>query len=418
MTPTPDSSPRIGPVLLAERIEALDVLRGMALFGIIASNMRAFNGPMAAYFDHSLMWQELPNRIAQMFIDLFISGKFITLFSFLFGIGFAVQMDRAAARGLASRAFYQRRLGVLLLMGIAHMYLLWWGDILTVYALMGFLLFLFRGRSQKTILWWSAALYSWPWIMAAGFLVAAASGASVPQPPVPTSQELQRLLQVYSTGTYVEIFRERVKDNLTGMAFIFFYAPRLLGIFLFGLWVFRQGLIRNLSAHRALLEKCQWWGLGAGLVLNAVAVAITEIWHPNPVQPTALGFLLHLVQGVGIPALSVGYAATVALLFQREEWAPRLRPFGAVGRMALTNYLLQTVLCTMLYYGYGFGFYGKVGPLVGLAPTVLIYSAQVAASVRWFQHFAFGPMEWVWRRLTYGRLYPVAVNGAARQAQA
>src|SRR5688500_6611286 len=117
------------PVSHRERIALLDVLRGAALFGIITANMRGFAGPLAGYLDHTLMWTDPVNCTAQALVDLFISGKFITLFAFMFGIGFAIQMDRAAARGMPSRRFYVRRLAVLLLFGILHSVFLWWGDI-------------------------------------------------------------------------------------------------------------------------------------------------------------------------------------------------------------------------------------------------------------------------------------------------
>jgi len=403
MTPSP-ASIRIGPVSRSERIEVLDVLRGMALFGIIASNMRGFNGPIAAYFDHSLMWQEWYNRLAQILIDIFISGKFITLFSFMFGIGFAIQMDRAAARALPSQTFYLRRAGVLLVFGLAHMFFIWWGDILAVYALMAFLVFQFRNRTQRTVLIWSAAFYSWPWLLAAFALGASLAGAPVPNPPIPNLEELRRILQIHSTGSYPQIFAARLVDNITGATFMPFYAPRLLGIFLFGLWVWRQGIVRNLSEHRDLLARCRRWGLIAGLPLNVAVAAIGEIWRPNPVGSDPLSFLQTVLGGVALPALSLCYACTVALAFENEQWRARLRPFGAVGRIALTNYLLQSVLCTTLYYGYGFGLYGKVGPLLGLVPTVLIYAAQVAFSMWWTGRFDYGPMEWLWRRLTYGQL--------------
>jgi uncharacterized protein len=142
-------------------------------------------------------------------------------------------------------------------------------------------------------------------------------------------------------------------------------------------------------------------------------VAIAEIWHPDPTAPTPLGFAQQVIGGVGIPALSLSYASAVALLWQRRQWMPRLRPFGAVGRTALTNYLMQTVACTLLYYGYGLGLYGKVGPLLGLVPTFAIYGSQVAASAWWTRRFAFGPMEWIWRTLTYGRLRSKPQTAAA-----
>ena len=155
------------PVAPGERIAVLDALRGAALFGIIAANMRGFSGPLAAYFDHTVMWTDPTNRVAQAFVDLFIQGKFITLFAFLFGIGFAIQMERADRSGTASRIFYVRRLAILLLFGVLHFVFVWWGDILAPYALLGFLLMLFRKRSQKALLRWSAILYAYPLLLAA-----------------------------------------------------------------------------------------------------------------------------------------------------------------------------------------------------------------------------------------------------------
>ena len=164
------------PVSVGERIEVLDALRGAALFGIIAANMRGFSGPLAAYFDHTLMWTDPVNRVAQGFVDLFIQGKFITLFAFMFGIGFAIQMERADRSGVASRIFYVRRLAILLLFGALHFVFVWWGDILAPYALMGFLLMLFRTRSQKALLRWSAVLYAWPLLLATLMFVGHSAG--------------------------------------------------------------------------------------------------------------------------------------------------------------------------------------------------------------------------------------------------
>jgi uncharacterized protein len=112
--------------------------------------------------------------------------------------------------------------------------------------------------------------------------------------------------------------------------------------------------------------------------------------------------VVNLTLTIGVPAGSLFYASTVALLWQKVQWRERLRPFAAVGRMALSNYLLQSLVCTTLYYSWGIGLYGRVGPLLGFVPTIAIYAAQVALSVWWLRHYATGPMEWLWRRLTYG----------------
>jgi uncharacterized protein len=391
----------MNPTAAGERIEALDVVRGAALFGILASNMRAFNSPMAAYLDHSLMWQGAPDRMAQILIDVFISGKFITIFSFLFGIGFAVMMERAEARCLPNRAFYLRRLGVLLGFGLFHLTLLWWGDVLAPYALMGFLLFLFRNASQRRLLIWACFLYSWPVVLSLAGAGATLAGVQIPSPPPTTAAQLAETVRAYSSGTFPEIFKERMKENTFMLFGIFFFYPRILGLFLFGLLVWRRGIVCNLSERREMLRKGRFWGLVGGLSLNILGVAVTEIFHPDPLGFSPLTLSVNLILSAGVPLLSLFYVCSIALLLEDSAWHERLRSFAAVGRTALTNYLLHTVICTALYYSWGFGLYGKVGPLAGLLPTVLIYAALLWISNWWLRRHAYGPMEWLWRSLTY-----------------
>src|SRR5580692_6135329 len=147
---------KVGPVSQADRILYIDMLRGMALFGILAANMRGFNAPSVLYGNIRPLFHGRADLIAQGFIDIFIQGKFVTLFSFLFGLGFAVQMSRAAARGAKFMSFYPRRLAALALFGLIHGILIWWGDILLTYALAGTMLLLFRKKSNKIVLSWAA----------------------------------------------------------------------------------------------------------------------------------------------------------------------------------------------------------------------------------------------------------------------
>jgi len=401
------------PVQPAQRIEILDLLRGAALFGILASNMRAFHSPMPAYFDHTLMWTGTADRITQAILDVFISGKFITLFAFLFGIGFAIQMDRARERGASSR-FYLRRLAVLLLFGLLHGFLVWWGDILAPYALMGFALYLFRNRTQKSVARWAVGMYVWPLVPLLAGVIAGAAGGEVPGPARATPEEVARIIQVYSTGTYAQIVHEHVSEMaFQGMGLFFFY-PRVLGLFLAGLWVWRSGVLSNLGERTALLRRCQGWGLAVGLAGNSAMVAIGEIWHPDPFGLGPVQLAQNLAQSIGVPMLSLFYASTLARAYLgSEQWRARLRPFGAVGRTALTNYLLQTVVFTTLFNSYGLGWFGKVSPTAAIPLTIAAFAAQVAASAWHRRRFAFGPMEWLWRVLTYGR-----VRDAGRAATA
>src|SRR6266851_4296347 len=150
MSTSPVTPDPMTPVAAGERIGLLDILRGLALFGIIAANMRGFSDPAQVYFNIEEMFSGTADKIAQGFIDFFIQGKFITLFAFLFGLGFAIQMSRAEERGKPVK-FYPRRLLVLLVFGLIHSWFIWWGDILVGYALTGFVLFLFRKATRKTI---------------------------------------------------------------------------------------------------------------------------------------------------------------------------------------------------------------------------------------------------------------------------
>jgi len=390
------------PVAAGERIEVLDALRGAALFGIITANMRGFSGPLAAYFDHRLMWTDPVSRVAQAIVDIFIQGKFITLFAFMFGIGFAIQMERADRSGIASRMFYVRRLAILLLFGVLHFVFVWWGDILAPYAILGFALMLFRTRSQKALLRWATVLYLHPLLLGTLMFVGHSAGARIPSPPPTTPAELERIIAVYGTGDYASIVVQNIKE-LPFMFFglIFFY-PRVLGIFLFGLWVWREGIIRELPSKTALLRRCQTHGLWVGLLFNTIAVALKEVFHPDPLAPGPVILAINLALTIGVPAGSLFYASTVALLWEQTEWRARLRPFVAVGRVALTNYLLQSVICTTLFYSWGFGLYGRVNPLLGFIPTIAVYAVQIVFSMWWLRRFATGPMEWLWRRLTYG----------------
>jgi uncharacterized protein len=387
----------IGPVPGAERITVIDCLRGAALFGILTANMRGFNAPLGAYMDPSLMWTWMPDRLMQALVDWLVSGKFITIFAALFGIGFAIQMDRATARH-HDVAFYARRMAVLLVIGLVHSFALWWGDILVTYAACGFFLLFFRDMSQRAILLWAHVMYWFMIVFVAGFFVATLFG--VPLPPEP-DHKIQETIDIYARGTFTQIFVMRASEWRTVNSFVFFLT-RILGIFLFGLYIWRQGYLARPDEHLDWWKRAQRIGLIVGLAANLLGVVLQWMFHPSPVRPTPLTIFLFTLQSIALPALSLGYASTVVLLWQHPTWRRRLMPFSYVGRMALTNYLLQSLICTTLFYSYGFGLYGRVGPLAGFFIGIAIYSLQIPFSQWWLRTHRYGPMEWIWRRLTYG----------------
>ncbi|MEZ5354437.1 MAG: DUF418 domain-containing protein [Bryobacteraceae bacterium] len=396
-----EQTPALAPVPPSERIRIIDVLRGAALFGILAANMRGFAAPFAVYMEPFKMWSDAPNLTAQFLIDLLISGKFITIFAVLFGIGFAIQMDRAALRG-QNAWFYLRRMAVLMLIGAVHSFGVWWGDILMSYAAAGPMLLLFRRTSDRGLLRWALALYCvMPALMVVG-MIASMAGAEMPHPPETTAEEIAETVRIYSQGSVLEIFRERAREWTVLNSFAAFFLPRVLALFLAGVWLWRRGLIVNAEGHLDWWRRARTIGLAAGLPLSLAAVGVQYVLRPNIMEPNPASVAMMLAGSIAMPLLSLFYASTLVVLFHtKREWKTRLTPFTYVGRMALTNYLLQSVIGTTLCYAYGAGLYGKMGPLLGLIPTVVVYGAQIQFSRWWLGKNDYGPAEWLWRKLTY-----------------
>ncbi len=392
---------RVGPVSLSERILIIDVLRGMALFGILAANMRAFFAPLDAYSSIGVLYHGKADVVAQALINVLIQGKFVSIFSFLFGMGFAMQMSRAEARGARFLGFYPRRLLALALFGLIHGILIWAGDILLTYALSGAILLLFRKRQQKTLLWWAGSLFSLPIVISSVLLAFYFSRfhRAWMDPKSPDLKKLHAVINIYAHGTVRQILVQNWvewKQALPGMLFAIY----AVGLFLLGMWVWRSGIVQHLEKYRPVLRRVCLWCLLIGLATSAyVGIAMVVV---APGSVSLWGFLAGVLWLPSSHILAAGYASGLALLFMREDWRPRLLPFAAVGRMALTDYLMQSVVCTLFFYHYTTGLYGRIGPATGLALTVVLYAAQVAFSNWWLKHYRFGPVEWLWRGMTYG----------------
>ena len=398
-----DAQP-IGPVSAAERIFYIDLLRGMALFGILAANMRGFNAPPGVYGNIKVLFHGRADMIAQGFIDIFIQGKFITLFSFLFGIGFAVQLTRAQARGVKFLSFYPRRLAALALFGVIHGFLIWWGDILLTYAVAGALLLLFRNQAQKTLLYWAGGIFVTPMLAITGFYTAYTLGwhPAFMKPSAPNMAKLNGVIQIYAHGSVLQMLRENAIAGFKELPSTGF-AMYALFLFLLGMWVYRAGIVERLGEYKPVFRRVVAWCLPIGLALNAFAVIVQTRSEPGG-HPTVPGYFANVVLFPSEHILSAAYAAGLALLIQNHSWRQRLSPFAAVGRMALTNYLTESIVCTLYFENYITGTYGRMGPAVDLIPTVILYGAQVVFSNWWLARYRFGPMEWVWRGMTYGKL--------------
>lgn len=384
-----DSRASLSPTQQSERIQILDVLRGFAIFGILAVNIFGFATPlyMPGYAPPPAPWYD---ALAKALMVFFAEDKFYSIFSFLFGLGFSVQMTRLEARGGDIRSFYPRRLWVLLAFGILHAVTLWIGDILRIYALLGFALLAFRKRPDRALLTWAGIFF------ALAFLLQALAGGGATAPAEFDMLGMARA--AYASSSYLDVLVFQFFASLGAFLYmIVTYAPSVMALFLLGLWAGRQKFFENLTEHRADLLRILLIGGVVGMLGNSLYLTTKNPW------------LASLGITVGAPALAAVYVGALSRASISQGWARKLiQPFAFVGRMALTNYILQSLVCTILFGGFGFGLYEKVGAAGLLGITILIYLFQIPFSVWWLEHFQFGLLEWLWRSLTYRKFISVA----------
>ena len=412
----------VAPVGAGERVEVMDVLRGVALLGILLMNIEAFVGPMMesvtgvnARFSGADRWMDAA-------IYVLVQGKFITLFSLLFGMGFAVMLERANATGASGTGLYARRLLALLGIGLVHTLLIWSGDILLVYALLGFVLLLcFRRTPVSRLPKWGIALYLLPllltWAMAGLATLAQQdpqAAAEFQKGMAAQAQQMTALVDgerlAFGTGSYMQAVAQRATDTGAMLGFLVFFGPTLLGVFLFGAWFMRSGVIRDSSAHLPLFRRLRNLGFGIGLPLM-----LWSAWtHPTmSFSEMSLGSAAaQTAAQVANLLMMLGYLSAVVLAMRQPAWAGRLRWLAPAGRMALTNYLMQSVVCTLVFYGYGLGYFERLPrawqPLFVLA----LFALQVMFSRWWLARYRFGPMEWLWRWMTYAKRPAMRLHAA------
>ncbi len=391
----------IRPVAAGERVDVIDVLRGFALFGILMVNMASFKGSTlgtlrdAGIFDQAAAW----------IVAFAFQSKFYVLFSFLFGYGLSVQMSRAAARNASFVPRFLRRLLGLLMISVAHAVLLYTGDILVTYAPLGVILLLLRNASDKVLLHTAAYLIAGTVLVLAIFGVVLAVASSGGEPfPADTSTTIASSAAGY-LGSPTQVIGERIREYPGTLAFALFgQGPTALAMFLVGLWAGRCRLLERVDEHVPLLRRVLIVGLVVGVpggliwatfrVVNGFTFDSTFLWAAAVDFATA-------------PFLSAVYAITLLLLYRSTHWCRRLAPLVAVGRLSLSNYLLQSFVAALIFTGYGLRLYEQVGAAWGIALSIAIFAAQIPLSAWWLRRFQFGPAEWLLRSWTYGRWQPL-----------
>ncbi len=360
-----------------ERFDSIDILRGLALFGELAVNL-------VNEFRVSIFQQFLPAQggmgWAEAFIGYALEMKAFALFSLLFGFGLALQYERFAATG-RPRYWLARRLGVLLAFGLVHLLLVWNGDILTEYALAGLLVLPVLAASARVV-------------GAASALLFAAYFAQPYLPPLVPWPEMAWIVphvaqanHVLATGSYADVMRFNLQELPYLLPLHATILPRTLALFLLGASIWKMGVIQR---TRALVRP-----IAAAAAVCLAGGAAASVAAPDNVAPVLL---------------ALGYAAAVIALLEYPRVLALLRGFGAVGRMAFSNYIMQSLVAGFIFYGYGLGQFGRLDAAPVLALAVAIYALQFWLSRWWLRHYRFGPLEWLWRTLTYGARQPMTIH--------
>ena len=396
---------------MSTRINQLDVMRGFALLGILIMNIISFGLPAAHYFNpHAEGPLHGWNRGALVFSELFANEKFMGLFSLLFGASVVLFTDKVEEKGRSALAFHMRRNGWLLVFGLLHAFLLWIGDILVTYALCSVWLFFVRKWSARSL------------IIASGvsllllLLVDALMGLSV---PYWTEEDLTEFAAFWTPGSAtmaeeVASMRGSWSDQMTirvpgALAMQTEYLPmlalRATAMMLLGMGLYKAGVLNGSRGQR--------WNGGLAIIGMAVGVAITG-WgfHFSEAREWSMNVFFNgsLFRSLGMVFLVMGYVGGILWLCggAKRDWLERW--LAPLGRMALTNYLAQTVICTTLMYGHGFGMFGSLGRAQLWFVVLPIWGVQVIVSKWWMDRFAFGPIEWAWRTLTHWRIQPMSVR--------
>jgi uncharacterized protein len=393
------------PTQKQERLALLDALRGFALCGILLANLEGFTG---AYLLTPAETAAQPATRAVLFlINWFIEGKFYALFSMLFGMGFAMQSARAQQAGATFLPLWYRRMAALTVIGLTHMYLIWHGDILTLYSLLGMLLpffFLFSNRrlgqcvvvlllvplGVHLLAVWTREAAFWNLLtdvvanLKAQFGYA---GRTIAQ--MRTSDSMFEVL----VSNWLSAIPRPMAYLQTGRI------PQVLGQFLLGVWLARTVLPRIQAGERLPHKSwmlCGTLGLLAGFGYAWIKGATGSAFSLN-----ATGLWQGVIYHTGSTLLALGYAGAFAHWWTHPRWQQRLRHLALLGRMALTNYITQNIIGVLLFYGYGLALMGKVTyatiPLIGAVILLL----QWLGCRWWLGHFAQGPLEWLWRKATY-----------------
>lgn len=402
----------LAPVQLKDREIFMDVLRGIAILGIFIANLQFFS-----YYSSTASGAYIYPALDKKFSFLhamFIEGKFYSIFSLLFGWGIALQMSRSKADDATTVKFIKRRLWFMMLLGGIHLIFIWIGDIVAFYSMVGFLLLALRKKSNKKLFIIGIVLILSPIVLY--FFKMKFQWLNA---PAGILFEVSNYLQTHFAGITKEMNEDiiikqshslitDVKINMANApfryAYLFFVSriPKVLGMMLIGFVIGRSGIYKKLNEYKKQLL----WFVVIGLIVSIPANYMLAHYMQNPDSYYGLkmeGWYETIAYALGVAPLAMVYAIVIALLFQQNFLQKIFVIIAPVGKMAFTNYIMHSLIGITTFYGIGFGYMQQVGPLAWTVFAVIVFICQIIISTIWLKYFEFGPVEWVWRSLTYSK---------------
>lgn len=400
-----------GPVKPAERIPLLDIIRGFAIFGILLINIHFYSHPVRTIFNLKGGTLSQTDTYIITVTSFFVSEKFFSILALLFGIGMAMTFDRVRERKGRFVPLYVRRLIGLFIIGISHALLFYAGDYIGNYALLGVIALVFCYLKPAVILPASLAVLLVPvFLSAPGILQQPAADR---QTRVEQARERENMLRervkkynqknirIYGHGSVADIFRLRFRETISQYLSLMYVGWKLLSMILLGIWCWKKGIVKFWGEHLGFIRKTMWISLIIGIAGNALSL-YGSVASPGP--SPFLELLEMIGQEIGAPALGVFYVSGIVLLYHAGAWLKILRLFGPVGRMAMSNYVVQSIVCTTLFYSYGFGLYHQTSYAANLLLALALFGVQIVVSRLWLKKFGYGPLEWLLRTFMYGRI--------------
>lgn len=396
-------------LIKTERINSIDALRGFSLAGVVLVHMveQYIAGPPPEGFLEGL--NGIPDQIVQGFIQLFLTGKFFALFSILFGLSFTIQMQSAEKKGVKFGGRFLWRAVLLFIIGYIHQ-LFYRGDILTIYAVLAPFIIPFYRIPAKVLLVTAGIIFlGIPRFIA--FYFFGGNGISGVHSVMDTNHELiQSYFDIIQNGSLIEVFKTNATYGmLTKIDFQASFFGRLyytFGYFLIGLWLGRTGIFKDLAAYSKTIKNVLLWSI-AGLMVSFVLMIAVFANMAQPADGTTWTFVLgmNFFDWVNISMASMILCGFL-LLYQKNNWKKRLLFFAPYGRMALSNYIAQSMIGTFLLFGWGLGYLGQIRSLYMFLAGLLLIVVQTLVSKYWLQKFRYGPLEWLWRSATYLKWQP------------